>query len=33
MCYMTNNYSNLLSLKMVFKYFKVKPRFHDIVVM
>ena len=28
MCYMSNNDSNLLSLKIVFRYFKVQPRFH-----
>ena len=31
-CYKSNSVSNLLSLMMVFKYFKVEPRFHAIVV-
>ena len=28
MCYRSNSDNNLLSLKMVFRYFKVQPRFH-----
>ena len=28
MCYRSNSDDNLLSLKMVFRYFKVQPRFH-----
>ena len=32
MCYRSDSDANLLSLKMVFNYFKVKPRFHAIAV-
>ena len=28
MCYRSNSDNNLLSLKIVFRYFKVQPRFH-----